>query len=74
MTEFTIRWRLNDPAEENRERWSKVHCASASHRHDSNVKAFCGVKVPDYPYDSEYDREPITCKTCLAKSGRRDFE
>ena len=61
----TIRWRLNDPAQEWRQRWTKVHRVSF-HANDLTV---CHILIPEFPYDSEHDGQipvdAIKCKRCL---------
>jgi hypothetical protein len=44
-----IRWRLNDPAVEWRQRWTKVHRVSF---HNDDLTR-CHIKIPEHPYDQE---------------------
>lgn len=64
MNEPRIRWRLNDPAEENRQRWTKVHRVSV---HASDLTA-CHIIIPENAYDVAYDEwipdDAIECKRC----------
>jgi len=46
MTSDRIRWRLNDPAEENRQRWTKVHRVSF---HAADLTA-CHILIPEHAY------------------------
>ncbi len=51
MTPNIIRWRLNDPSEENRQRWTKVHRVSL---HSGDLTA-CHRVIPDHPYMMDRD-------------------
>ena len=60
-----IRWRLNDPAEENRERWTRTHITNTS-----VTDTLCGLAVPfAYMQDmnSDIPKEWPFCKRCHAK-------
>jgi len=60
-----IRWRLNDPAEEDVVRWTRVHRVSFIHP----GKTLCRLRIPDLPFDlNRNDEIPVEaprCKTCL---------
>jgi hypothetical protein len=63
------RWRLNDPGEENRVRWTKVHYLATPYR------ALCGVMVAEWPYDRDANEQipddADVCRRCAkAQSGR----
>jgi hypothetical protein len=59
-----IRWRLNDPAEEARQRWTKVHHVSI---HADDLTA-CHIIIPEHPYMVDRDDQIPTgaalCKRC----------
>lgn len=62
-----VRWRLNEPTEENRERWTRVHVAE-------DGKTFCGVDVPEWPYMLDEDRHvpggAARCRKCVKSAVR----
>lgn len=64
MTPDRIQWRLNEPTEEARPRWTKVHRVSV-HAADLTV---CHIKIPDQPYDTNRNEwipaAAPTCKRC----------
>ena len=69
MTPSTVRlsWRPNDPAEELRERWTKVHVVRREDQHCSDARALCGLLIPDFPYMADFgadipDAAPICRK------------
>lgn len=68
MKRTLISWRLNDPADEWRQRWTKVHLVSV---HAEDLTA-CHLEIPRYPYDVARDEWIPTarprCKRCLAAS------
>jgi hypothetical protein len=49
-----LRWRLNDPIEENDKRtgarWTRVHKFV-----DGDSHTLCGLAIPDHPYMADYD-------------------
>ncbi len=59
-----LRWRLNDPSEENRQRWTKVHLVSF---HANDLTA-CHMLIPEHPYMVDYDdqipADADRCKRC----------
>lgn len=56
---LSIRWRLNDPAEEQAERWTKVH------RTQTGRKTFCGITIPELPYMADEDEQiPAAVPSC----------
>lgn len=61
----TIRWRLNDPAEERAVRWSRVHRVSL---HADDLTA-CHLLIPEHPYmvdrDDDIPEAAPRCKRCL---------
>lgn len=63
-TTKTVRWRLNDPAEENKQRWTKTHKVSF---HASDLTA-CHQLIPEYPYmmdtDDQIPQDWPVCKRC----------
>jgi hypothetical protein len=63
-----VQWRLNEPIEENSQRWTKVHRIS---RHADDLTA-CHIKIPEHPYDTHYDNwipeGAPRCKRCLKPS------
>lgn len=60
MTIARIRWRLNDPAEDNRVRWTKVHHVSV-HNADLTV---CHRIIPQ-AYMTDYDEQiPADAPVC----------
>lgn len=67
-----LRWRLNDPAEENRERWTRVHRAIG----DMSPKALCGVAIPEHPYMADYNADipdgAPDCRSCAKKGATND--
>lgn len=64
ITRNYIQWRLNDPTEENRQRWTKVHTVSL---HYDDLTA-CHIKIPEFPYDARRDEwiseAAPRCKRC----------
>ena len=60
-----IRWRLNDPAIEWRQRWTRVHVVDAT----NDARTLCGVTLPD-AYDTDY--APAAgldkCKRCAQRA------
>jgi hypothetical protein len=64
-----VRWRLNDPAEENRQRWTRVHRVSI-HAADLTV---CHIVIPEHPYMLDADGQIPTgadrCKRCDRGNG-----
>ena len=46
-----IIWRLNEPTEEARPRWTRVHKINEL----TSSTTLCGITVPDHPYDSAFD-------------------
>jgi hypothetical protein len=59
-----IRWRLNDPADEWRQRWTRVHRVSF---HAADLTA-CHIVIPESPYMVDRDEQIPTgaphCKRC----------
>lgn len=66
MTYTMIRWRLNDPAKENRQRWTKAHRVSF---HASDLTA-CHQRIPEHPYmmdtDDQIPADWPACQRCQA--------
>lgn len=77
-----IRWRLNDPAEENTQRWTLVHvlhpgtAATASGQFGVLIPSddevtLCGMTVPQHAYMEDRDEQiPQGCMTCFRCSRR----
>lgn len=65
-----VRWRLNDPGEEERPRWTKTHVVSF---HAGDLTA-CHIIIPEHPYMMDWDDQPpmgdpsLVCKRCLASN------
>lgn len=63
-----IRWRLNGLAEENRQRWTKVHVVSIQ---DGTLTA-CHMRIPEHPYMEDRDDQIPAgldiCKRCQSPS------
>ena len=64
MEHDLVRWRLNDPADEPRQRWTKVHKVSM-HAADLTV---CHQLIPDFPYMRDdtihVPSDAPRCKNC----------
>lgn len=60
-----IRWRLNDPAAENAQRWTKVHLFS---RHGDDLTK-CHLRIPEFAYmvdiDDQIPSDATACKRCI---------
>jgi hypothetical protein len=69
QTTHTIRWRLNDPGDENRQRWTRVHRLSA-HAEDLTR---CHIIIPEQPYMVDRDEQipdgALACKRCATAGG-----
>jgi len=65
----TIRWRLNDPAVEWRQRWTRVHVVS---RHASDLTA-CHRLIPEHAYVEERNADipgdAPRCRRCVSAVG-----
>lgn len=65
-----VRWRLNDPAEENRQRWTKVHTVSL---HAEDLTA-CHIIIPEHPYMADWNEHvpdgAERCKRCASPDHR----
>jgi hypothetical protein len=84
MTLTRIRWRLNDPSEENRQRWTAVHilhpgtAATATGAFGVLVPStdeitLCGRTVPANPYMEDRDTQiPDGVETCVRCRRRQD--
>jgi hypothetical protein len=61
-----IRWRLNEPTEEPRVRWTRVHRVSF---HNGDLTR-CHMKIPEHPYDAAYNEwipdDAPRCKRCAS--------
>jgi hypothetical protein len=70
MARTLVRWRLNDPGEENRVRWSKVHTVSL---HADDLTA-CHILIPEHPYmedrDDQIPSDAERCKRCQTPDHR----
>jgi hypothetical protein len=67
METETIRWRLNDLAEEERPRWTKTHYVSF---HASDLTA-CHIIIPDAYMEDRNDQIPDgwpICKRCISSN------
>ena len=66
-----IRWRLNDPAEESRQRWTRGHFLDTA----GATTTLCGLPVPDLPYMEDRDEQipdgAYYCERCKVVSRAR---
>ena len=63
VVELLVRWRANDPGEEQRVRWSKVHVRRNPH----SQRTACGRLIPEFAYMEDNGPEvPGGAERCQA--------